>query len=66
MDFDDSAIFGMGDASAAPLVTRIEIQIDTDAPSEDLEAVVQAALDADPYYLALRDPQAVETCIKRI
>ena len=56
MDFDDGAMFGVGDNSAAPLVTRLAIRLDSDAPQSALEALVEQALAADPYYLALRDP----------
>lgn len=61
MDFDDSAIFGMGEASAAPLRTRIKITLASDADPETLRELVDTALEADPYYLALREPQVVET-----
>lgn len=64
MDFDNSAIFGMGNASAAPLLTRLDIELDSDAGEEVLENLVETALKADPYYLALRDPQQVETRIQ--
>jgi len=61
MDFDDAAIFGMGEASAAPLRTRIGIRLKSDVQPEQLQELIKAALEADPYYLALRDPQNVET-----
>ncbi|MDU8941871.1 OsmC family protein [Ovoidimarina sediminis] len=63
MDFDDSAIFGMGDASAAPLRTRLKITLASDADRETLQGLVDTALEADPYFLALRDPQTVETVL---
>ena len=66
MDFDDSAILGMGKASAAPLRTGVTIRLDSDADRETLEALVEKALAADPYYLALRDPQIVETRIEMV
>ena len=64
MDFDDSALLGMGEASAAPLRTGVTIRLDSDAERETLQALVDTALAADPYYLALRDPQIVETRIE--
>lgn len=64
MDFDDSAIFAMGEASAAPLRTRISIRLDSDAEAETLRSLVDTALQCDPYFLALRDPQTVETRIE--
>jgi uncharacterized OsmC-like protein len=63
MDFDNSAMFGMGSASAAPLVTRLDVALESDAAAEALEDLVETALRADPYFLALRDPQHVETRI---
>ena len=66
MDFDDSAILGMGESSAAPLRTGVTIRLDCDADRETLEALVEKALAADPYYLALRDPQNVETRIEMV
>lgn len=64
MDFDNSAMLGMGDASAAPLRTGITIRLDSDAEPDTLHALVEVALAADPYFLALRDPQMVETRIE--
>jgi len=64
MDFDNSAIFGMGDASAAPLITRLDVALESDSGEEVLEKLVETALKADPYYLALRDPQHIEIKIR--
>lgn len=61
MDFDNSAMFGMGEATAAPLMTRLDIELESEASKEELESLVETALKADPYFLALRDPQHVET-----
>lgn len=63
MEFDNSAIFGMGEATAAPLVTRLAIALESEAGQDVLESLVETALKADPYFLALRDPQHVETRI---
>ncbi len=62
-DFDDSAIFGLGDASAAPLVTRVRIDIESDAPAEAVADIVDRALEMDPWFLALRDAQVVEPIV---
>lgn len=59
MDSDNLAVFGLGGKKAAPLKTRISIQIDTDEPADAVSGLVERVLDADPWYLALRDPQAV-------
>ena len=64
MDFDESALFGMGGASAAPLKTNINIKLNSDADPEILQGLVEEALEADPYFLALRDPQNVVTHIE--
>ena len=64
MDFDDSAMFGMGEASAAPLKTRIKIALDSDADEASLRKLVDTALEADPFYLALLEPQNVETFLE--
>ncbi|WP_299827671.1 OsmC family protein [uncultured Roseobacter sp.] len=59
MDSDDLAIFGLGSRKAAPLQTRIMIQIETDEPADAVSGLVERVLNADPWYLALRDPQTV-------
>ena len=64
MDFDDSAMFGMGTSTAAPLKTTITIRLDSDADADTLHQLVDTTLKADTYFLALRDPQQVETIIE--
>jgi hypothetical protein len=59
MDFDDSAMLGLGTNTAAPLATRLTIKIDSPASHAELEAMVARALAADPFFLALRDAQKV-------
>lgn len=59
MDFDDSAMFGIGQNKASPLHTRLKIHINSHAGSDILEALVSRVLEMDPYYLALRDAQSV-------
>src|SRR5262249_31362744 len=61
MDFDDSAMFGIGSNSAAPLETRFIITIKSPAPWKDVAAMVDRALAIDPFYIALRDAQKVTT-----
>jgi hypothetical protein len=63
MDFDDSAMMGMGANSAAPLSTRITISLDSPVAAGTVESMVGRALAADPFFLALRDPQLVATKI---
>ena len=58
-DFDDAAIFGIGSTSAAPLDTRLTIAIETNEAETRVSDVVDRALEADPWFLALRDPQVV-------
>jgi organic hydroperoxide reductase OsmC/OhrA len=59
MDFDDGAMLGLGDNTAAPLETRLTIALQSPAPWPAVEAMARRALAADPYFLALRDPQRV-------
>lgn len=58
-DFDDSALFGLGNASAAPTETRLTIRIDSDEPRAEIDRLVARTLEMDPWFLALRDPQVV-------
>ncbi|MDA7087462.1 OsmC family protein [Pseudomonas sp. SA3-5] len=59
-DFDDGAAMGLGDASAAPLETRLAIRISTNLPAPEVFALVEKALSMDPWFLALRDAQHVK------
>lgn len=59
MDFDDSAMFGVGSNSAAPLETRFTITIKSPAAWEKVTAMVDRALAIDPFFVALRDAQKV-------
>lgn len=61
MDFDDAALFGLGSGHAAPLDTRIAIDVTTDAADSTVRGIVDQALAWDIWYLALRDPQQVST-----
>ena len=62
-DFDDKAMFGLGDNTAAPLETRLKITVDADAPDETLRALVDDLLEMDPWFLALRERQVVKTSL---
>ena len=59
MDFDDSAALGMGSNSAAPLATRLVIEVTKDHEESDIQALVAQVLEKDTFFLALRDAQAV-------
>jgi uncharacterized OsmC-like protein len=59
MDFDDGALFGLGDNTAAPLETRLTITLKSPAPWSAVGEMVRRALAVDPYYLAIRDAQRV-------
>ena len=61
MDFDDAAMIGVSDNSAAPLETRIIIAIQSTAPWEEVTAMVGRALERDPYFIAFRDAQPMKT-----
>ena len=60
-DFDDRATYGLCNATAAPLETRLTIEIDSDLAEPDLKAFVEDVLSRDTWFLALRDAQAVKT-----
>jgi organic hydroperoxide reductase OsmC/OhrA len=57
MDFDDGAMLGLGDNTAAPLETRLTITLESPAPWVAVEEMARRALATDPYYLAFRDAQ---------
>lgn len=61
-DFDDGAMFGLGTASAAPLETRLTVHIETSVPEPEVSALVEKALERDPWFLALRDAQVTTVC----
>jgi uncharacterized OsmC-like protein len=64
MDFDDSAILGLGTHSAAPLETRLVISLRSREDGGKLNALVDHALAADPFFLALKDAQKVITTLE--
>jgi uncharacterized OsmC-like protein len=59
-DFDDAALMGLSPRTAAPLETRIRIEIDTDEDRATVQNLVDRVLKKDPWYLALRDAQVVQ------
>ena len=61
MDFDDAAMFGIGENKAAPLETRLTINITSKVLPEIVQKLVERVLEMDPFYLALRDAQAVSS-----
>lgn len=63
-DFDDSALFGLGSASAAPLETRVNIHIESAEDPAVIRALVNRVLEMDPWFLALRDAQVVRPTLK--
>lgn len=63
-EFDDAALFGIGSGSAAPVTTRIAVGIATEADEDAVRDVVARALEMDPWFLALRDPQQVRTTVE--
>lgn len=66
MDFDDAALFGIGAGSAAPMETRICIDIATHADRSIVNDLVSRVLEMDPWFLALRDPQKVSSEIRTV
>jgi uncharacterized OsmC-like protein len=61
MDFDDAAMIGVSDNTAAPLETRVTIAIESAAPWNEVTAMVGRALERDPYFIAFRDAQPLKT-----
>jgi uncharacterized OsmC-like protein len=64
MDFDDGAMLGLGSNPASPLATRINIALESREPADALRGLVDRALAADPYFLALRDAQQVTVSVR--
>jgi uncharacterized OsmC-like protein len=62
-DMDDLALFGIGSSSAAPLETRVAIQIESDEDASDVSKIVSTALARDPWYLALQHEQNVTSAL---
>ncbi len=60
-DSADGVSLGFGEESAAPLETRLRIRIETDISEAQILAMVERALEVDPWFLALRDAQTVKT-----
>lgn len=60
-DMFDLALWGIGPHSAAPVSTTVTITIDTDEDAKAVRQIVDTALARDPWYLALRDRQTVDT-----
>ena len=58
-DMHDLALWGIGPHGAAPVTTEILIRVSTDSSLDSVRAIVDTALDRDPWFLALRDKQAV-------
>ena len=62
-DFDDAALFGLSPSTAAPTETRVAIVIESDEEEARIRALVDRALEMDPWYLALRDAQRVRPAL---
>lgn len=60
-DFDDRRTYGLCAGSAAPIETRINIDIECDLPQEEASAFIRNVLEHDTWFLGLRDAQSVVT-----
>ena len=58
-DFDNGALMGLVETSAAPIETRVMIDIATSEPEAKVAMLVNRALETDIWFLALRDAQRV-------
>jgi len=65
-DFDDRAAYKLCDETAAPIETRLKIEIDSDLEEDELAALVEDVLEHDTWFLALRDAQFVRTSISAL
>ena len=59
-DFDNRGVLGMPGAAAAPSNTCVQINIVSRDPDKQVEALVQRALEIDPWYLAFHKAQPVK------
>lgn len=59
-DFDDTALMGLGANAAAPMATRVIIDIESAEDPSHIARIVDIALERDPWFLALRDAQVVD------
>ena len=64
MDFDDGALYGLGENTAAPFFTRMGVDLEAERSEAEVAPVIDLALETDPFFLALRDPQKVETDVR--
>ena len=62
-DFDNRGVLGMADADVAPKATRIVIDLASPEDSATLHAMVDRALTYDPWFIAFRDAQPIETSV---
>ena len=62
-DFDDRRTYGLCAGSAAPVETRVKIEVACDLPEDEASAFIRHVLEHDTWFLGLRDAQAVATTI---
>ena len=65
-DFDDRATYGLCAGPAAPIDTRVKIEVESDLGEDELRAFIEDVLEHDAWFLALRDNQSVNTHITGI
>jgi hypothetical protein len=63
MDFDDRRVYGLCAGSAAPLQTRVNIDVECDLSEDEASAFIRDVLEHDAWFLGLRDAQSVKTII---
>ena len=56
-DFDNRGVLGIPGTSAVPSDTRIAIAISSPAPAQQIEDLVEHALQIDPWYLSFQNAQ---------
>ena len=65
VDFDDSAMFGLGNNSSPVLRSRISIKADAELKETELQALVNESLELDPYFRAWRDSQEISVSVEK-
>lgn len=62
--WDNRGLLGIAGVGAGPRETRVAIGIECDIPSDQIEALVAKALAHDPWLLAFRDAQSINTSLR--
>ncbi|MGR3291453.1 MAG: OsmC family protein [Paracoccaceae bacterium] len=64
MDWDNRGMFGLGDSPAGPLAMRVEIDIQSKADRDVIQAVIDEGLKNDAWLQVFLDPQDISPVIR--